>query len=160
MRCILIYIFFCRHVLLVMFITFLWIAWIQLACASQLGTTFARFELTGLASNQVECCSFILILIFVLFFLPLCLFVCLFGHIRLVPQDTCGTREILKDENPSEHATRHETISPNFTNTRRVEQVSVSKLCISTIDTLLIIFTRFVLFNHSDYLRFFKASWP
>ena len=35
----------------------------------------------------------------------------------------CGTREILKDENPLEHVTRLVTISTNFSNTRRVEQV-------------------------------------
>ena len=35
----------------------------------------------------------------------------------------CGTREILKDGNPLERVTRLGTISNNFSNTRRVEQV-------------------------------------
>ena len=45
------------------------------------------------------------------------------GQIRLAHQDMCGTLEILKDENPLEHVTRLVTISTNFSNTRRVEQV-------------------------------------
>ena len=35
----------------------------------------------------------------------------------------CGTLEILKDENPLERVTRPGTISANFSNIRRVEQV-------------------------------------
>ena len=45
------------------------------------------------------------------------------GQIRLAHQDMCGTREILKDGNPLERVTRLGTISNNFSNTRRVEQV-------------------------------------
>ena len=47
---------------------------------------------------------------------------------RALP-DMCGTRVILKDANPWVHATRLEIISPNFSSIRRVEQVSVYKLC-------------------------------
>ena len=64
--------FFCRHVLLVMFIIFSWIVWIQQECVSQLETTFARFELTDHALNQVEQLFLIyIILIFFFFFPPL-----------------------------------------------------------------------------------------
>ena len=125
--------FFCRHVLLVMFIIFSWIVWIQQECVSQLGTTFARFELTDHALNQVEQLFLIyIILIFFFFFPPLLSVLVHFcpsstkksiGQIRLAHQDMCGTREILKDGNPLERVTRLGTISNNFSNTRRVEQV-------------------------------------
>ena len=48
---------------------------------------------------------------------------------RLAHQDMCGTLEILKDGNPLELVTRLGTISTNFLNIHRVEQVSVYKLC-------------------------------
>ena len=41
----------------------------------------------------------------------------------------CGTRVILKDANPLVHVTRLEIILRNFSSIRRVEQVSVYKLC-------------------------------
>ena len=63
-------IFSFRHVHLVMFITFSWIVWIQLACVSPLGTTFARFELIDPVSNQVDSCSLEQILIFFFSFFP------------------------------------------------------------------------------------------
>ena len=115
--------FLYRHVLLVMFITFSWIVWIRSACVSPPRTTFARFELTDHASNQVESCLFSLVLIFAFFFFQ-------FAPVnrRALP-DMCGTRVILKDANPWVHATRLEIISPNFSSIRRVEQVSVYKLC-------------------------------
>ena len=47
---------------------------------------------------------------------------------RALP-DMCGTRVILKDANPLVHATRLEITLPNFSSIRRVEQVSVYKLC-------------------------------
>ena len=110
-----------------MFITFSWIVWIQSGCASPLGTTFARFELIGHASNQVDCCSNDTNInsFFFLFFLSVLVCSCPSTLVidRLAHQDMCGTREILKDENPLEHVTRLVTISTNFSNTRRVEQV-------------------------------------
>ena len=59
-----------RHVLLVMFITFSWIVWIRSACVSPPRTTFARFELTDHASNQVESCLFSPVLICSFFSFP------------------------------------------------------------------------------------------
>ena len=47
---------------------------------------------------------------------------------RALP-DMCGTRVILKDANPLVHVTRLEIILRNFSSIRRVEQVSVYKLC-------------------------------
>ena len=52
-----------------------------------------------------------------------------YENYRHAHQDMCGTREILKDGNPSELVTRLGTISTNFLNIHRVEQVSVYKLC-------------------------------
>ena len=53
-----------------MFITFSWTVWIQWECVSLQGTTFARFELIGLASNQVEQLFYLnkLLILFFLFF--------------------------------------------------------------------------------------------
>ena len=114
-----------RHVLLVMFITFSWIVWIRSACVSPPRTTFARFELTDHASNQVESCLFSPVLICSFFFFSL---YCVPVNRRALP-DMCGTRVILKDANPLVHVTRLEIILRNFSSIRRVEQVSVYKLC-------------------------------
>ena len=54
--------------------------------------------------------------------------ICVPVNRRALP-DMCGTRVILKDANPLVHVTRLEIILRNFSSIRRVEQVSVYKLC-------------------------------
>ena len=66
------------------------------------------------------------------------------GQIRLAHQDMCGTLEILKDENPLERVTRPGTISANFSNIRRVEQVR------SCAHMRLVTFSEFGAKNHSQ----------